>query len=122
MSSIDLTQRLHSALQSQLARVRDRARAGAARTASPRAPPARADAAGLAQRIEAIPRDAPNRQRQAVRVYLESELAREFGSGLLNDPAFPRMLDDIQEQMQDDAQTAAAVQALGDLLLARAAR
>jgi hypothetical protein len=53
-----------------------------------------------------------------VRVVLEVELARTFGGAVLNDPAFPGMLDAVQEQMQADAQTAAAVHALGELLLA----
>jgi hypothetical protein len=72
----------------------------------------------MARRLEAIPAADPDRRRKAVRVYLECELAREFGAPLLNDPQFPQMLDAVQEQMQQDAQVAAAVHALGDLLLA----
>jgi hypothetical protein len=74
-------------------------------------------ASGMAQRIHAIAADDPDRRQKAVRVFLESELAREFGSNLLNDAAFSHMLDDVQHQMQQDAQTAAAVHALGELLL-----
>lgn len=73
-----------------------------------------------AQRIAALDPADPDRRRKAVRVVLELELARTFGAGLLNDPAFPGMLDAVQEQMQADAQTASAVHALGDLLLAGA--
>lgn len=72
----------------------------------------------MAQRIDSIDPTDPNRRRKAVRIYLEAVLTREFGSDLLNDPAFPQMLDAIQHQMQSDAQMSAAVQALGDLLLA----
>ena len=53
-----------------------------------------------------------------MRCYLEGELAREFGVAILNDPAFPQMLDAVQEHMQGEAQTAAAVHAVGELLLA----
>jgi hypothetical protein len=75
-------------------------------------------AAVAAQRIGSIEPTDPHRRQKAARIYLEAELIREFGSDLLNDPAFPQMLDAIQQQMQADAQTAAAVNALGDLLLA----
>ena len=72
----------------------------------------------MAQRLQAIDRTDPDRRRKAVRVVLEVELARAFGTGLLNDPEFPQMVDAVQDQMQGDSQTAAAVHALGDLLLA----
>ena len=74
--------------------------------------------AAMLRRIAAIPPDAPDRPRQAVRLYLESELAREFGAGLLNDPEFPALLDAVQQRMQEDGHTADAVEALGRLLLA----
>lgn len=73
------------------------------------------------QRVQALDPGDPDRRRKAVRIYLESELAREFGQSLLNDADFPRMLDSIERQMQEDAQLAAAVHAAGDLLLARQA-
>jgi hypothetical protein len=79
---------------------------------------AEAAATRMAQRIAAINDGDPDRRRKAVRVYLESELAGEFGAGFLTDPAFPHMLDAIQDQMAADAQMAQAVHALGDLLLA----
>jgi hypothetical protein len=67
--------------------------------------------------MSAIDRGDPDRRRKAVRVYLESELSREFGAGLLNDPSLPLLLDAVQQRMQEDAATAAAVEAVGDLLL-----
>jgi hypothetical protein len=120
VTTIDPNRRLAAAVQQQLHALRERTRAQATPgTGLPsRAAPARLSAAAL-QRLAAIDAADPDRQRKAVRVYLESELAREFGDGLLNDPAFPRMVDAVQEQMQDDAQLATAVQALGDLLLAQ---
>ena len=116
MSLIDPRLPLASVLRAQLARVRERARTTGA---SAPAGVADATAATLPQRIQAIDPADPDRRRKAVRIYLESELAREFGTGVLNDPAFPQMVDAVQQQMQEDAQTAAAVQALGDLLLDR---
>jgi hypothetical protein len=104
-----------AALQAQLGALRERARAHARPAA---AAPASNTPATLLQRISSISSDDPDRRRKAVRVYLEGELSREFGDGLLNDPAFPQMLDAVQQQMQEDAQTAKAVDALGDLLLA----
>jgi hypothetical protein len=121
MTLIDPNQALGAAMQAQLAALRDRTRArGSSSPSSPAASQAAAEAAraAAAQRIGAIAPDDPRRQQKAVRVFLESELAREFGDGVLNDPTFPRMLDDVQEQMQGDLQTAAAVLALGDVLLA----
>jgi hypothetical protein len=82
------------------------------------AAPAENKAAIMAQRLAAIAPEDPERRQKAVRIYLESELAHEFGAALLNDPAFAQMVDAVQQQMQEDAQTAVALQALGELLLA----
>ena len=71
----------------------------------------------LARRIGAIDPTDPDRRRKAVRLFLEAEFARAFGAGVLNDPAFPQLLDAVQQQMQEDARAAAALHALGDLLL-----
>ena len=114
MTTIDPRIPLAAALQAQLAAVRERARAG--QPGATKAPASNGPV--LAQRLQAIAPQDPERRRKAVRIYLESELAREFGPALLNDPAFPQLLDAVQQQMQADGQTAAAVDALGDLLLA----
>jgi hypothetical protein len=117
VTSIDPLSPLAAALQAQLAAARDRAlvrqrpqaasAGGSTRTRS-----------GILERVGAIRPDDPERRRKAVRVYLEAELAREFGGGLLTDPSLPQMLDAVQQRMQEDADTAAAVEALGELLLA----
>jgi hypothetical protein len=120
MTTIDPHQRL-AALQSQLAALRDRARVRsepAAQTGAAHQQPVPVAGSAMAQRLQAIADYDPERRQKAVRVYLESELVREFGDGLLNDPVFPRMVEAVQQQMQADAPTAAAVQALGDVLLA----
>lgn len=117
MTTIHSHAGLIATLQTRLAHVRRRGVDRAPARALP-SHVAEAAAASLAQRIAAIDRRDPDRRRKAVRVVLEAELARSFGAGLLNDPVFPQMLDAVQEQMQADAQAAAAVQALGDFLLA----
>ncbi|HET8744062.1 MAG TPA: hypothetical protein VFM98_00535, partial [Ramlibacter sp.] len=72
----------------------------------------------VAQRIAALAPQDPQRARKAVRIYLEAELAREFGAKLLNDPQFPALVDAVQERMEGDAEMARAVEALARLLLA----
>lgn len=119
MNTIDPRAQLAAALQAQLAAVRERGRVRQGSVKAPvAAPGAGVRAAGMAQRITAIDREDPDRRRKAVRIYLEAELAREFGAGLLNDPSLPQMLDAVQQRMQEDAATASAVAALGELLLA----
>ena len=107
-------------MRTQLSGLRERApaRSGAGAAAQTGRRSARTVSAAMAQRIAAIDADDPQRPRRAVRVYLEAELAREFGAVLLNDPDFPALLDAVQQRMDEDAQTAAAVVALGQLLLA----
>lgn len=120
MTTIDPARRLAAAVRMQLGAARRAAtpRAGTqARSEAARSAP-HAVPAAMAQRIAAIAPEDPDRPRKAVRIYLEAELARAFGAGLLNDPGFPALLDAVQERMQEDAQTAGAVQALGKLLLA----
>lgn len=118
MTTIDPRQQLAASLQSQVGALR--ARKQAAGTTSAQAA-AGADQIALAQRLAAIDAHDPDRRRKAVRVVLEAELAREFGDTLLNDPAFGQMLDAVQSQMDADAELAAAVAALADILLARRA-
>lgn len=120
MTPIDPSQGLAAALQAQLARARQRAptprSAGNAAAAGSRR--AGVISRTLAQRIAALAPEDPERPRKAVRIYLEAELAREFGASVLNDPEFPALLEAVQARLQEDAQTAAAVAALGRLLLA----
>ena len=127
MTTIAPGQRLDTGLRTGLAGTRERASAPASTAPSTAASPTRSEAAqrqphtlsaSLVRRIAAIAPDDPERPRKAVRLYLEGELAREFGAGLLNDPDFPALLDAVQQRMQEDAQTAGAVEALGRLLLA----
>lgn len=117
VTTIDPRSPLAAALQAQLARVGGRARAQAPAKAAGASQTARAGSS-LAARVGAIGPHDPDRRRKAVRIYLESELAREFGAGLLIDPSLAQLLDAVQQHMQEDSETAAAVEALGELLLA----
>ena len=120
MTTIEPGQPLAAALRVQRSGLQER---GATRVASGgagegtrRSPYAVSQA--MAQRIAALAPEDPDRPRKAVRVYLEAELARTFGAGLLNDPGLPALLDAVQQRMQEDGQTASAVEALGRMLLA----
>ena len=116
MSVIDPRLPLASVLRAQLAGARERTRMKGGADAD-RVPAG--NTAIMAQRLAAIAPEDPERRQKAVRIYLESELTREFGAALLNDPAFPQLLDSVQAQMREDPQVAAAVHALSELLLAR---
>jgi len=120
MTTIDPSASLAAAVRAQLAGVRER-RASRAASGGERGERAaggpRTVSRAMAERIASIAPEEADRSRKAVRIYLEAELAREFGAGLVNDPEFPTLLDAVQEQMQGDAQMAAAVEALGRLLL-----
>jgi hypothetical protein len=121
VTKIDPGLQLGAAVREQLAALRERpgtARsADAGRPGQAAAPPGGLHAT-LAQRIQAIAPDDPDRPRKAVRLLLEERLAREFGAALPGDPEFAAMLDAIQDRMSQDAQLAASVAALGQLLVA----
>jgi hypothetical protein len=118
LTTIDPSSQVALALKSQVAAMKERGRVkgGAAQQAA--STPHGTVSGTLAQRMQAIAPDDPNRRQKAVRLFLQAELVREFGDALLNDPQFGTMLDAVQEQMARDEKTAAAVSALGDLLLA----
>jgi hypothetical protein len=118
LTTIDPSSQLALALQAQLAALKDRGKASAGSAGNSHAAPHNRVTSTLAQRLLSIAPDDPDRRRKAVRMFLQSELVREFGEAVLNDPQFGTMLDAVQEQMAQDDRTAAAVHALGDLLLA----
>lgn len=122
MTTIDPRQSVTALVREQLAVLRERGSTRRTDGAAPRQPVGGA----LAQGIAALSSADPDHGRKAVRLFLESRIASALGEELLNDPGFPRMLDAVQAQMQADAQTAGAMQSLGEWLLAggaaRAAR
>ena len=115
MTSIDPRLPPAAALHKQAARLRQRAslQRDASATASQSA------AQLMAQRLRAIAGDDPQRHSKAARIYLETELARALGEQVVNDPAFAQMVDAVQAQMQQDAETAAALESAGQWLLAQ---
>jgi hypothetical protein len=118
LTTIDPSSQVALALQSQIAAMKERGRAKAGSPSRSSEAGQAAISASFAQRMQAIAPDDPHRRQKAVRLFLQAELVREFGDALLNDPQFGAMLDAVQGQMAQDEVTAAAVTALGDLLLA----
>ena len=51
-------------------------------------------------RVKQIGHADPLRGRKAFRVFLEVVLASHFGPGMVNDPGFHQMVDDIQQAME----------------------
>ncbi|MBV8464748.1 MAG: hypothetical protein JO218_02275 [Burkholderiales bacterium] len=71
----------------------------------------------ILRRVGALKQDDPDRGRKAFRVFLECVLVNELGDGLVNDPGFYQMVDDIQRDMENDARIAAAMrEAIAQLL------
>lgn len=71
----------------------------------------------LARRVQTIDPDDPGRNRKAFRAFLESVLLGELGMELINDPAFYRLVDDVQGTMESDAILRARIDEAGQLLL-----
>jgi len=116
MTQIDASQRLAAALREQAQAVRRRGQPG--RPSGAPAAPMSPDAAQVfAQRVRAIDPADPERRRKAVRIYLESAIAREFGTNLPAEAGFAEMLDAVELRMREDTEVAAAVDALGEWLL-----
>jgi len=74
--------------------------------------------ATVSQRIRAIDTADPDRRRKAFRFFLEATLAAELGGELIDDPAFYRLVDEVQESMnQDTSLQPALIRATDELLL-----
>lgn len=69
-------------------------------------------------RVRHIDPDDPQRGRKAFRVFLEAVLLSRLGEGLVNDPRFFQLVDDIQLAMEADGPTKALVARAIDQLLA----
>jgi hypothetical protein len=74
-------------------------------------------AAVIAQRIRSISADDPERERKALRVFLETVLLTELGADLVNDPSFSAMVDHVQREMASDPDLAAASREAAQTLL-----
>ncbi|HEY5800280.1 MAG TPA: hypothetical protein VIT92_08660, partial [Burkholderiaceae bacterium] len=62
------------------------------------------------KRVQALDPDDPGRGRKAFRIFLEAVLLGEFGNGLINDPGFYQMVENVQDTMERDPAMAAAIQ------------
>ena len=74
-------------------------------------------AALITQRVRAISPGDPQRERKALRVFLETVLLSELGSNLLNDPGFAPMVDHVQSEMEADPDLALAAREAAQVLL-----
>ena len=123
MSRIDTAGRIAEIVRRQAEALRDPASPAAGRSAgherrsNAHEPPSLG--AVIGRRIQAIDPNDPDRRRKAFRVFLESVLLAELGEALINDPAFYQLVDQVQAQMQADADLARAMDEAADLLLAR---
>jgi hypothetical protein len=73
----------------------------------------------ISRRVRAIDPDEPGSRRKAFRIFLESVLLGEFGTDLINDPAFYRLVDDVHNMMESDAELRPRLEEAGRLLLER---
>jgi len=111
MSDIDPTGALASLLRSQV-RLLDRVprqKTAEKATASDRGPARQGAsepdlAALLASRVKALDPDDPKRRSKALRLFIEHTLMAEFGSNLICDPGFFRMVDQVVAQMTSAAE------------------
>jgi hypothetical protein len=76
--------------------------------------------AALVLRVRSISADDPQRERKAFRMFLEATLLEEFGSDVINDPAFYQLVDQVHAQMCDDPALEASMRAAALALIATA--
>ena len=128
MTQIDAAAQLAALIRRQMDRARTPAKpvaemgasSAVRRTSESRggATAARGGVAGLiAQRVQAIPADDPDRERKAFRVFLESVLLAELGSELINDPGFYQLVEQVHLRMEADPDLADAIQEAAAMLL-----
>lgn len=58
----------------------------------------------LAEGIESIALDDPERRKKALRVFVEGVLAWQFGDALLNDPRFAELAAEVQATLEKEPQ------------------
>ena len=123
MTRIDSGQQLAALLRQQVTSLRRSAGAGAGTAAAVSGSASQAGAATdiaavVAQRIQGISAQDPQRRHTAIRIFLESVLLQELGPQLVNDPSFPDMVEAVHRQMQQDQEMSAAADQLAGVLLA----
>jgi hypothetical protein len=120
--SLDPTNQLAALIRVQVAALRrqqpGKKPAASERPSSSGAACAAPDLAALvAQRVRSIKADDPERERKALRVFLETVLLSELGPELINDPGFAAMVDHVQTQMTSDPDLASAAREAARTLL-----
>jgi hypothetical protein len=119
VTTIEASQRLAALLRAQVPAFRDAGASQRKATDAPSTARPPADLASVvAQRIDALSKDDPDRKRKAFRIFLESLFLQELGAELMTDPAFPDMVSAVQDQMQGDQELAAAADELSEILIA----
>jgi hypothetical protein len=112
MTSISSVQQLVAVIRDQLSSRAPSASVGKGNHSAkaPAGSPGRENALeSAAQRVRSIGKDDPDRGRKALRIFLESVLLAELDEGLMNDPEFHRMVDEVQRQMESDPGLAASI-------------
>jgi len=125
VTTVDSTSRFLAQIRTQVAAVARKAPRGNAaqgKTAATGSDSTPRDIDSLVlTRVLTIDPDDPKGRRKAFRIFLETVLSDELGSELLNDPAFYRIIDDIQATMEQDDTLLPAIERAGEFLL-RSAR
>lgn len=121
MSSVDAAARLAALMRSQVVALRRQTvKHSSGRVAAKAGTPPQdnADFASIvAQRLKGIDPDDPQREQKAIRIYLESVILAELGPGLVSDPAFGLLIDDVQKQMTGDPEMAKPLAEAAAILL-----
>jgi hypothetical protein len=120
-STIGSVTDLVATIQAQLGARSPTARTATARPGAKAAPRERYAPDQLATLIETrvrqIDRDDPKRGRKAFRVFVEAVLLSHLGDGLVNDPRFHQLVDEVQGALETDPGCALMVdQAMAYLL------
>lgn len=125
MTSIDPTNQLAALIRGQVKTLRQR-QAATKGTRTPvrsgSAAPTTDLATLVAARIGLIDPDDTQKERKALRIFLETVLLSELGQELVTDPAFAQMVDHVQQQMESDPELAHASREAAQLLLKSARR
>lgn len=119
MTSISRTDRLLQSIRAHALAHRGTL-AGARQPAGGQAsglPPSMSVASLVAQRIEEIDAGDPQQRQRVFRAFLEGSLLEMFGVEAVGEPAFQRVLDQVEHAMSGSPDMAGAVDRLTDRLL-----
>lgn len=120
MATIDPTSTLLAQIRLQLAAANKASRVDTqpqTRKLKPRANQQQNPAGLVLQRVASIDPNDPDSRRKAFRFFLESVLLNELGEDLLSDPAFYRLVDQVQQTMEAEEKLRGAIDQAGKYLL-----